>query len=201
MGEPISYLAILVGLSGIVVAILAIVVPRPWELGSKIEQLRSRIDEAQRSLENKIDAVERRLESRIDGVERRLARVEQHLTFVYRGLLGTLHLFGSLITLLGRKAVLTEDEKEDLTTSVSRLMGGVEAMGANPLSPEEMERLRSYVIRAETKGGPFTAEEVRDYMRLVKKLEAEKPDDPSVYVLLALGAFLLGLVLGGREKQ
>lgn len=75
-----------------------------------------------------------------------------------------------------------------------------ERRAGNLLTPEELQRLQAYVDKARA-GQWFTEEEVWDYNRLVSALEREKPTDPGVWPLVALGDFLVGLGIGGGGQR
>lgn len=70
----------------------------------------------------------------------------------------------------------------------------------NPLTPEEASRLRNYIAKAR-RGEYFTPAEVEDYNQMVQRMESERPNDPGIWPLLAIGAFLAGLFSGSRKKE
>lgn len=139
-------------------------------------------------------------------IGRRLQRVETGLKGLSSLTNGILALVGSLIRILHRRKALDDQEfmevqqgyAQMIKGSVSAVLGE-EKQQANPLNPEEMRRLRHYWGKAR-RGEWFTSDEVEDYNRLVRKMEQERPDDPNIWPLIALGAFLLGLYLGRRKE-
>ena len=80
----------------------------------------------------------------------------------------------------------------------NKIDGHISEINPNPLSREQVDRLNGYIRKAQ-QGGMFTVEEVEEYNKLVRVLEEEKPDDPNIWPLLALAAFLLGLYLVNKK--
>ena len=74
------------------------------------------------------------------------------------------------------------------------------ARSMNPLTSIEAERFRALVGQAR-QGQFFTYEEAIEYDQLIRKIQAERPNDSSIWPLVALGAFLLGLYLGRRQDD
>ena len=76
------------------------------------------------------------------------------------------------------------------------------ARSMNPLTSSEAERFKALAGQAR-RGQFFTYEEAVEYDKLIRKIQAERPDDSSIWPLVALGAFLMGLYLGRRpdDKQ
>ncbi len=68
------------------------------------------------------------------------------------------------------------------------------------MTPEEVQRFRELVEKAR-RGEFFTQSEVGEYDILIRKVRGERPDDPRIWPLVALGAFLLGLYLGQRSED
>jgi len=133
-----------------------------------------------------------RLQSGLDAVR---TQVDSHLT-----------LLGTLIRILHKRKALDDMELSEILTSYSTM--AIAKMPAfierelhsdNPLTPEEIRRLNSYITKA-NRGEFFTSAEVAEYNALVKKLEQDRPNDPGVWPLIALGAFLLGLFLASQKK-
>lgn len=129
---------------------------------------------------------------------RKLTRVENGLALQGRTINGLLGLIGQMIEIMHKRASLNDDE-------LRQLISGYTAMAqvpshASPLTPDESQRLNSYLTKARN-GDFFTADEVEDYNSLVRKLEQEKKNDPGVWPLVALGAFLFGLFVASQKKQ
>ena len=74
------------------------------------------------------------------------------------------------------------------------------ARSMNPLTVDEAQRFKELVSKAR-RGEFFTHLEVEEYDRLIRKVQAERPNDASIWPLVALGAFLVGLYLGRRQGE
>jgi hypothetical protein len=104
---------------------------------------------------------------------------------------------GTLINLLHAKKILDDDNFRTVLGTFTKALN-VQEISPNPLSPEELQRLNGYVRKAQ-RGDFFNSAEVEDYNTLVRTVEHEKPNDPNIWPLVALGAFLLGLFLASKE--
>lgn len=82
---------------------------------------------------------------------------------------------------------------DPITRLLDRLTPG------NPVTADEVQRLRSYTARVQ-RGETLTLEEAEDFYRLSKKLAEEEPykRDIGTVFLVGLAAFVLGLILGSR---
>lgn len=116
-------------------------------------------------------------------------------------------LFSTGLSALHRAQILTEEEYTTAFETYSKLATeGIEpfidllAKASNPLSPQESYRLRTLIEKAR-RGEWFTDEEYGEYEDLVRRSQNERPDDPNLWPLIALGAFLLGMYLGKRQRQ
>ncbi|MDO8692221.1 MAG: hypothetical protein Q7R39_19795 [Dehalococcoidia bacterium] len=114
--------------------------------------------------------------------------------------------FGTIVQLLSNRKELTTAELGLVTKGLSNLNASAvatlfdqEHVSHNPLTPPDLERLEGYYRRAQA-GGTFNAGEVTDYNRLVAVLERERSGDPGVWPLVALGAFLLGIILATPKE-
>lgn len=128
---------------------------------------------------------------------RKLTRVEHGLALQGRTTNGLLALVGQLLQIMHKRKALSDDEFQQLIRSYTD-MAQVPSH-ASPLTPDENERLNSYLAKARS-GDFFTAAEVEDYNALVRHLEQERKNDPSVWPLVALGAFLFGLFVASQKK-
>ena len=145
--------------------------------------------------------------SRFSRLERRVDNLEVS-TRVIGGLVrDLLALVGGMIQVLHAKQVLSEDEYRGMfDTYIQMASGSVDAeldrlsAEANPLTREEADKLRYYIAKAR-RTEFFTVQEVEDYNRIVHRIEAERPNDPGVWPLLAIGAFLFGLFLARRKRE
>jgi len=137
----------------------------------------------------------RRFERLQNGIGALRVQVDSHLT-----------LLGTLIRILHKRKALDDEEFSEVLASYSKMTAAKipsfierELGGGNPLTPEEARRLSSYINKA-NRGEFFTSTEVEDYNALVRQVEQERPDDPGIWPLVALGAFLLGLFLASQKK-
>lgn len=128
---------------------------------------------------------------------RKLTRVEHALALQGRTTNGLLALLGQLLQIMHKRQALSDNEFQQLIRSYTD-MAQVPSH-ASPLTPDENQRLNSYLAKARN-GDFFTAAEVEDYNSLVRKVEQEKKNDPSVWPLVALGAFLFGLFVASQKK-
>lgn len=115
--------------------------------------------------------------------------------------------FGILVEMLSNRQQLTSSEVAlvtkaftDLNTPAVETLFQTERTSHNPLSPEGLALLENYYGRLRA-GQLLSNEEIQDYNRLVSVLQAERPTDPGVLALLALGAFLLGLMIGRSSER
>lgn len=77
-------------------------------------------------------------------------------------------------------------------------LGELKATG-NPVSEQEIQWLRGF--REKVAAGYLPSpDELAQYDYIVRKLQAERPNDPAVWMLVAFGAFLLGIILGSSSK-
>lgn len=110
-------------------------------------------------------------------------------------------------TFLRRSQGITEEEYHDTVGQFTRnIAEGNESLidylarSINPLTSHEVQRFRDLVDKAR-RGEFFSRAEVVEYDRLIQKVRAERPDDSSIWPLVALGAFLVGLYLGQRQED
>lgn len=137
-------------------------------------------------------------------LERRFARLESGMEHLRKGINQVIRqsntmlgLSGTLIGLLAQKEVITKEQFGVILQDFTGI-GHISEVSPNPLSRKEVQRLNEYIRKAR-RGGHFTRAEVEDYNELVERLEEERPDDPNIWPLVALAAFLLGLYLGTRR--
>jgi hypothetical protein len=137
---------------------------------------------------------------------RQFERLQSALGVLRTEVDGQLTLLGTLIRILHKRKALDDDEFREVLTSYSRMATAKvpafierELHGQNPLNREEAQRLSLYINKAR-QGEFFTSDEVEDYTSLVRRLEQDRPNDPGVWPLVALGAFLLGLFLASQRR-
>lgn len=137
---------------------------------------------------------------------RHFERLESGLAVLRVQMDSHLTLLGALIRILHKRKSLSDDEFSDVLKSYSMMVTAKassfieqELHGGNPLTIEETQRLNNYLGKAR-QGQFFGSEEVEDYNALVLRVQQDKPNDPDVWPLIALGAFLLGLFLASQKK-
>ena len=137
------------------------------------------------------------LRGRFDSLKQDLNRLERGQlqgTKLSNGLLG---LVGFVIALLHNRKSLSDEELRTVLARYSE-MAQIPEVGGNPLVAEEQTRLNGYLAKAR-RGDFFSPSEVEDYNSLVLKLQEEKKNDPDVWPLVALGAFLSGLFSASKK--
>ena len=133
------------------------------------------------------------------SIWKRLVRMELSMGQVRQQANSHLTLTGGLIAALNRHDVISRTDMGEILGLYAQL-GHLPSAPPNPLSPYEQIKLDQYIALARA-GGPFTVEQVHDYKALVDKLEEEAPNDPNVWPLVALAAFLIGLYLYGKSQE
>lgn len=139
-------------------------------------------------------------------IEGRLERIDNRLDALSSWALGFSKeintFFGVIVQLLSNRQQLSAEELGLVTQSLSSLgepavetLFERERLSRNPLAPAELSRLENYYRRAQAVD-QLSMAEVDDYNRLVAILERDRPSDPGIWPLIALGAFLVGLKLG-----
>ncbi|MDI6814535.1 MAG: hypothetical protein QMC90_00410 [Dehalococcoidales bacterium] len=127
----------------------------------------------------------------------RMGRLETGYNNLTKVINGLLNLFGTAIGLLHSRKALTDTEFSDILKNYIEMARVPETVGT-PLTQDEVAQLENYLAKAR-RGEFFSADEVLHYTSLVTKLEKQKRGDPSVWPLVALGAFLLGLFLTSKK--
>ena len=148
-----------------------------------------------------------RIDRHFSSLERRIDNVDAAVRVIGGQVRDLLVLVGRMAQILHTKQVMSDDEFHDMFASYAGMASrgtdaAIERLSAqaNPLTLQEADRLRNYISKAR-RGEYFTPSEVEDYNELVQRMEAERPNDPGIWPLLAIGAFLLGLFLGGRKRD
>lgn len=170
LGDAITFISVIVGLIVIFV-----------RLGRWGERLETRMLQ---------------LESRIDTLNAWAGGFSREITTF----------MGVIVQLLHRRQALNEVEMSsvvqgmaDLNRPAVEALFQKERLSRNPLTAQELDRLQAYVTKLRM-GQWLTQEEALDYNQLVSVLEQERPTDPGVWPLVALGAFLAGLLIGSKEQ-
>lgn len=126
-----------------------------------------------------------------------MGRLEISYRNLATAVIGLLNLVGNIIGSLHSHKALSDTELSNILKSYVEIAGVPETMG----KPTKEERVKiNYYLGKVHRGDILSPHEVIDYNNLVAKLAKEKKDDPSVWPLVALGAFLLGL-LSASKKQ
>lgn len=112
---------------------------------------------------------------------------------------------GKLIKMLHNRKALTDEELSGMIQYYTQMAApnlNLALLKAqqmhNPLTSAEANRLQGYINKA-NQGLPFSDWEIQDYYDLIELAKKEQPTNP--WPLIALGSFLLGLVLGSQKKR
>ena len=112
---------------------------------------------------------------------------------------------GQIVIMLHKRESLSTEELTELIKHMTELAHpnlkaamNMARKGHNPLTPNEAGELEGYIQKA-NQGSPFTSTEIERYRTLVEKAEQE-PTGMNPWPLVALGAFLLGLLIGMQKK-
>ncbi|GEM_PF-4392071 len=133
-------------------------------------------------------------------MDERFARVDNTLKSIGEALSTQMEVLSITIGSLARQDVLS---KEDLSRIGKELLkdhiGNIRRITSNPISPEELSRLNSYISKIE-QGIILEVTELQDYNTIVHTLREEKGSvDPGMVALIAIGALFAGLLLGGKK--
>lgn len=147
-------------------------------------------------LDHRFSALERRVDGLAIGV-RSLNQQMSSLFALLSGVFAAFHRAGSLPDEDYRRT------SQELTAMLSHATDPyVERITAraNPLSPSEAQRFRELVAKAR-RGDFFSQAEAWEYNDLLRLVREDRGDDPGIWPLVALGAFLAGLYLGSRRDD
>ena len=158
-------------------------------------------------MQTRFSRLERDMDSRFSRLERRISALEASIRViggVARDLVG---LVGRMAQTLHTKQVLSDEEYRGMFDNyVAMASRGVEAEierlvpEANPITREEADTLKAYIAKAR-RAEFFAPREVEEYNQIVGRIEAESPDDPGIWRLSVIGAFLSGLFLPLTKKE
>jgi hypothetical protein len=129
-------------------------------------------------------------------------RVQASLRALRDQLDGQLTLLGVLISILHKRKALDDTELQEVLQrygSIATAKAPRFVPTGNPLSNDEAWRLNNYIDKAR-RGEFFTTGEVEDYNVLIGQAQQDRPNDPGLWPLAALGAFLLGIFLASRKQ-
>lgn len=112
---------------------------------------------------------------------------------------------GKMVKMLNKRGSLTDTELTELIEHYTELASPnlnaaitIAQKNQNPLTPAEVSRLQGLMDKAK-KHGVFSPEEINDYHMLVEKARQESTKE-NPWPLIALAAFLLGLVIASQDK-
>ena len=129
----------------------------------------------------------------------KITKLDTRLSSVVKQSNGLLSVMSMVIGFLheSEPKIITDKQMSTLIKSYAEIARVPETSGT-PLTEEERARLDNYLAKVH-RGDLFLSNEVTDYNNLVAELERQKKDDPSVWPLVALGAFLAGLFLASKK--
>ena len=114
---------------------------------------------------------------------------------------------GQMVMMLQKRGALTDEELALLIKHYTKIASPNLNLALskarekqNPFTPDEANRLEYYVQKANN-GLPFLPEEIDDYSQLVERAKKELGRETNPWPLVALGAFLLGLIIGSQKKE
>ena len=152
------------------------------------------------ALNNRLDAID----NRIQMIGTQVARLT-----TYTGGLSkeSVQQFALVVQMLNKRGDLSTDELKLILAQQARVnevavdaFMAQERAALNPLTAEQYQRLEDYVSKAR-RGEFFSAQEVQDYNTLIAIIEREDAENPGVWALAALGAFLLGIAIASRNRE
>lgn len=138
-----------------------------------------------------------RLEQRLERLEIRVGLLE-HRT---RGIQAAIR---SLVTAVASGQHIGLEQAVELirrtldTPSMGELLSQLSPTG-NPLTKEDVQRLRAYVERLK-RGETLTLQEAQDFYRLADEVTRAYPEQEGSWLLLVAAGFLLGVLLGASRK-
>jgi hypothetical protein len=148
-----------------------------------------------------------RLGGRLERIDRRMGEFGAGIRSLNQQMALIVGFLGNVSRFLHRSGAMTDEEYHDSVAQLMRLATeGTEpyvdhlSESANPLTRDEVRRFRELVDKAR-RGELFSYEETEEYNKLIRKVQADHPNDPDVWPLVALGAFLSGLYPSGRPEN
>ena len=182
-------LQIIVSVVGVGVVLLLALAGAAWRLGSQL------------------GSMEGRIEARLDRVEDRIGDLGAGIRSLNQQIASIVGLLSNTFRYFHRSQVISDEEYHDSAGQITRMLSEATdplvnrlTRDLNPLTSEDAQRFRELVNKAR-RGEWFTRTEVEHYDRLIRIVRAEHPDDPSIWPLVALGAFLSGLYVGQRQEE
>ena len=147
------------------------------------------------------------LTGRLERVENRIGDLGAGIRSLNQQVASVVGLLPIAFTSLHRsKAISNEEYYEPVGEFKRRVKQNTEpkvdylARSMNPFTAHEAQRFKGLVNKAR-RGEFFTYPEVQEYDSLIRKVQADHPDDPGIWPLVALGSFLLGLYRGRQRED
>ena len=158
-------------------------------------------------LRGRLERLEANLGSRLDRVESRLGDLAAGVNGLNGQLTSMMGLLPTAFSFLHRSKTITDEEyHESMGQFTYRMAQSTESLvdclarTMNPFTPAEAQRFRELMDKARD-GVFFTWGEVQEYDGLINKVQVDHPNDPRIWPLIKLGAFLLGLYPGHRKRD
>jgi hypothetical protein len=141
------------------------------------------------------------------GIGRKLGSLQADFANGLKSIQAQMKSYGILLNILSTKKLFTSAEIQEINKpyqefshqdAINQLLNRIKA--GNPISQDELERLKKYVARTQ-QGELLTKEEARDFYNISKKIESEDAykTDVGAILLVGLAAFILGLVIGSSN--
>lgn len=107
-----------------------------------------------------------------------------------------------LTRVLATTKIITVDQVVELAQSYNPQWDRLdqeEAASHNPLSPEELDRFEGYRVKLAERGQMLAPDEVADFQALSEKLYRDRPNDPTIPLLLGLGLLLAAVAVAASR--
>lgn len=193
-------LQIIVAVIGVGVTILVTVASVAWRLGARVERVESQLG-------GWLEQAESRIGIRLEHIESRVGDLGAGIRSLNEQVAATVTVIPTVFRFLHRSQAITDTEyHESMEQFINRISQGTDSMvdhltrNVNPLTPDEARSFRELMAKAR-RGEFFSREEVDEYAVLIRKIQAEHPDDPRIWPLVTLGVFLQGIYPGSRRPD
>jgi hypothetical protein len=170
-------LQIIISVAGVGVTVILALVAGIWHLRGRLDRMESRLEH---------------MSSRISDLGTATRSLNQQVALIV-GILPTAFMF------LHRSQAMTDEEYHQsmgqFSSHIAQSSGNLIdylARHMNPLTSDEVRRLKELLDKAR-RAELFTREEAKEYDSIVRKVEAELPDDYRVWLLVTLAKFMKGL--------
>jgi len=140
------------------------------------------------------------------GLGRQIGLLQSQLAHGLKSIQAQMNSYGLLLGALSTKKILTASQIQEIQKPyLDYAQGAIQQLlnlikGGNPITVSELEKIRTYVARAQ-RGESLTREEAQEFYNLSKKLESEEPykTDIGAILLVGLAAFILGFAVGSSN--